>query len=159
MALHKKPAQVYIILCYNNPDMFGRVLFYLIQWTWGLPQNLAGLFLYTIYRGQKHFAYRNTIVTNWKRLSGLSLGMFIFVWKGAPERMVAHEYGHSIQSMILGPFYFFAIGIPSLLWCSVPHFGRRWRMGKKSYFSFFAERWADHLGKVSNIRKTEAIRE
>ena len=81
--------------------------------------------------------------------------MFIFVTKHTGEdlkRMITvHEYGHTIQSLILGPLYLFVIGAPSLLWAGIPAFGRMRRRRQMSYYRFYPERWANHLGeKVTN---------
>ena len=44
---------------------------------------------------------------------GLSLGMFSFVCKDAPERTKNHEFGHSIQNCIYGPAFITKVFIPS----------------------------------------------
>ena len=49
------------------------------QWTWGLPQTLAGAGLYLRHRKDPHFDYNGAKVTAWDRDSGVSLGKFIFV--------------------------------------------------------------------------------
>lgn len=159
-------------------------LYRLIQFTWGLPQTLAGLFLYLYFYKNKHFRYRNAIITVWSDGADcLSLGPFVFIsgsffpkdgragtrfipegtvlfresgedtgenarpWMTpALERILRHEYGHSIQSMILGPVYLVAVGLPSILWCRVPALGHSWRSGKRSYYSFITERSADRFG-------------
>lgn len=33
------------------------------------------------------------------------------------EKTIKHEYGHQLQSYILGPLYLLIIGLPSGLWC------------------------------------------
>jgi hypothetical protein len=49
-------------------------------------------------------------------LGAISLGMFIFTFTPhVSDRLVRHEYGHSIQSMVLGPLYLLMIGIPSMV--------------------------------------------
>lgn len=73
----------------------------------------------------------------------VSLGMFIFMfgeyWIG-DEETKAHEYGHSIQSKILGPLYLLVIGLPSIIWAAFIY-----RFTKKSYFWFYTEAWANKL--------------
>jgi hypothetical protein len=54
-----------------------------------------------------------------------------------------HELGHCRQSQILGWLYLPVIGLPSLLWAAWWNEGR-----KRSYYSFYTERWADRLGNV-----------
>ena len=135
----------------------GRMLYGLVQWTWGLPQNLLGGLLTLLYRKREHFCYRTTYVTRWPRSGSMSLGMFLFLGKTAaslPEdarnafeaRILVHEYGHTIQSLILGPLYLPVIGLPSLLWACVPFFLRLRSRKHISYFSMYQEKWANHLG-------------
>ena len=78
------------------------------QWTWGLPQTLAGLAVALKYRHCPRKRVGGAVATlhdgNW---GGVSLGMFIFVPQGLrSEReaaLLAHEYGHTFQSALLGP--------------------------------------------------------
>ena len=59
----------------------------------------------------------------------MGIGMFIFISEKCPkglesnlsmqetfERTKVHEYGHTIQSIILGPLFLLVIGIPSCIW-------------------------------------------
>jgi hypothetical protein len=84
--------------------------------------------------------------------------MFIFVAKHTGEdlkRMITvHEYGHTIQSLILGPLYLFVIGAPSLLWAGIPAFSRMRRRRQMSYYRFYPERWANHLGEKVTKEKS-----
>ena len=54
-----------------------------------------------------------------------------------------HEYGHSIQSKILGPLYLLVIGLPSIIWAGL--FEKYRNKHKISYYSFFTEKWANKL--------------
>ena len=126
--------------------------------TWGLPQTLLGAAVFLRYYRREHFAYRGAFVTRYPLLSSLSLGPFIFITDRPPRdksgripdgeitrRMLVHEYGHTVQALLLGPLYLPVIGLPSVLWNNLPFFRRRWR-GGVSYFSFFTERSANCLG-------------
>ena len=104
---------------------FARFLFYLVQFTWGLPVNLFGGIVYLIFfRKCRHERFKNAFITyipgNW---GGLSLGLFIFIAEGKSDGWTRntriHEYGHTIQCLLLGPLYWFVIGIPSAVWCKV----------------------------------------
>lgn len=124
-----------------------KLLYILIQWIWGFPQNLAGLFVFLSQkRENREGNYHAALVTRWDHKDSLSLGMFLFIGKGLGMRIIRHEYGHSIQSMILGPFYLIVVGIPSVLWCHLPAFAKQWKSGKASYYSRYPENWADSLG-------------
>ena len=70
------------------------------------------------------------------------------------HRLLVHEYGHTIQSLILGPLYLIVIGIPSTLWGFLPYTNRMRREKKISYFSFFTERWANELGERATNQKS-----
>ena len=138
-------------------------LYYLVQCTWGAIQTFLGFILFLFNFNRPHFFYRNAMVTVWKNRSGLSLGAFIFVpsFKDTSRtdiqrRIIVHEYGHTIQSLILGPLYLPVIGLPSLIWNNVPAHERRGIRRNYSYYSFYTERWANHLGEL--ITKEKSLR-
>lgn len=56
------------------------------------------------------------MITTWKLGSSLNLGMFIFTARPYDLKLIQHEYGHTVQSLILGPIWLFVIGLPSLIW-------------------------------------------
>jgi len=132
----------------------------IIYWTWCLPQTLLGFLLFVIYKiilkDIYCFGYRNKTrgITSRRILGGLSLGKYIFlnrkVWLKIDRSFLLHEYGHTRQSLILGPLYLIIIGIPSLLWAT--YFTIRFLifkdLKKGDYYNFYTERWADALGGV-----------
>ena len=124
-----------------------KILFYIVNWTWGLPQNLIGFVVFLwlkLYKSAPTYMQSNGVaLTNWERSAGLSLGMFNFVGKIASQDTIKHEYGHTLQSMIFGWLWLFIFGIPSLIWAGVyrVHF-------KHSYYWFYTEKSADYLGGV-----------
>lgn len=127
-------------------------LYALCQWTWGLPQNLAGglLWLWFRLRGCPCFRYQGAHGVVWTLRSGsMSLGSFLFMhpsWTPANRALLAHEYGHTIQSLIFGPFYLLAVGLPSILWAGLPVFQQRRRAGKADYYAVYPEKQATSLG-------------
>ncbi len=134
------------------------LLYLLVQCSWGLLQTAAGGALFLRYRRCPRFRYHGAVVTRYPLGSSLSLGLFIFVSDHPPgdrrgqipsaeipQRLLVHEYGHTVQSLILGPLYLPLIGLPSVLWAQLPRCQRKWR-GDVSYFSFLPERTANHLG-------------
>lgn len=126
-----------------------RFLYVLVQCTWGLPQTLAGAVIYLLYGRGERQSFHGAAATFWKHRSSVSLGAFVFV-AGSPyearERTLVHEYGHTIQSLFLGPLYLFVIGLPSILWAGLPVFEKRRRAKGISYYSLYTERWANYLG-------------
>lgn len=119
------------------------------QWTWGLPQTLIGAALYAVHRKDDHFDYRGARATSWNKDTGISLGKFIFVPRkagGPADRfLLEHEYGHTLQSLILGPFYLLAVGAPSMLWNRLPYFKSKRKRSGKSYYSAPFEKTANIL--------------
>ena len=109
-----------------------RIFLYRIwQCTWGLLQTLLGFILFVKHYRNKHYSYHGAIITVWNSKTSISLGLFVFVtaepyfakkYEGQisveelSERLLVHEYGHTIQSLILGPLYLIIIGIPSTMW-------------------------------------------
>ena len=122
-----------------------------LHWTWELPQTLLGIcyYLYLKLCGRlisKHSFKAQTVEVVYEGSYGVSLGKYLFCGNlnYLPNR-VLHEYGHSRQSLILGPFYLIVIGIPAYAWNRMKRLG--W-FKSIDYYSFYTERWADSLGGV-----------
>lgn len=138
------------------PKALRVFLFYLVQWTWALPQNLIGALLLPILPG-KHIMFHGSVITIYRKTklmnntSGFSLGMFIYIPEGwsdyDKEHLSVHEFGHSVQSLMFGPLYLFVVGIPSVIWCK-KYFTRYWDYKKRGieYTDRFPENSADKLG-------------
>ncbi len=112
---------------------------------WGLPQTLAGLVVAAVVRG-KCRRFRGAWVVPWGQRAGLSLGLFVFVPHGSPRRLLVHEYGHCVQSLILGPLYLPIVVLPSLVWAGLPALAAWRRRRRISYYALPTERWANALG-------------
>lgn len=128
---------------------FSHLLFALWQWTWGLPQTLLGLALLLRYRSCPRTNYHGAVLVRHNgAFGGVSLGMFLFVNGSRPEKWTAdaevHEFGHAVQSLVLGPLYLLVIGLPSAVWCSA--FERYRREKAVSYYAFYPEKWANVWG-------------
>jgi len=137
---------VFIIMKY-----IGLFFYYLLQFTWGIFQNIIGFILTIKYRKGKREYYHGSVITyHEESWGGISMGIFIVMnGKRDPEWIRStrvHEYGHTIQSLILGPFYMLIIGIPSFIWCNAKRFRTLRKEKGVSYFSFYPEKWANHLG-------------
>lgn len=99
-----------------------RFIYLLIQFTWGLGQTAIGFLFFLIHINKPHRIYRCAIETQWNDpYAGLSLGPFIFVPRNEGEYLTGarvHEYGHTFQSLVLGPLYAI-VGVISVGWGSL----------------------------------------
>ena len=118
----------------------------ILLWIWQAPQNIVGL-AFRIFYSVRPILFRGVdVVVDGRFPGGISLGRTIIVKRPyfADPDTWNHEYGHTRQSLYLGPLYLFVVGIPSLLWAWY------WTPGRDvSYYSFFTEKWADKLGGVA----------
>ena len=144
------------------------VLYCLAQCSWGVLQTALGLFNFILHIRDRHYFYHGAVITEWNNNASVSLGMFVFVTKRPyfcelrneytvekiSHRLVVHEYGHTIQSLILGPLYLIIIGIPSAMWANLPCCAEKRRAKGISYFSFFTESWANSLGERVTKQKS-----
>lgn len=123
-----------------------RILFYLLQFTWGLPVNMFGLLVFLCCRKRfRSEPFCNSIVTYLPGdRGGLSLGIFIFLDTHDTRYFRVHEYGHTVQCLFLGPLYWIVVMIPSAVWY---HFfgGYRTKRGIP-YDALYCERWATAWG-------------
>ena len=107
----------------------NKILFYILCFTWGLPQAIVGSMLYLVRKIRypkaniSFYNYGTIMFKSDKFDSGMSLAPFLFILDydvdvddGRQSRMEMHEFGHVKQSLILGPLYLFAVGIPSICW-------------------------------------------
>lgn len=138
------------------PRPLRGALFHILQVTWCLPQNVVGAVVSLFLRGER-YRYHGALVTLYrgekraKKLGAFSLSAFIFVPACWPEHMrrgvIPHEYGHTVQSLIMGPLYLLLVGLPSAIWANV--YGRRYKkyaVRGVQYTSRYPERGADRLG-------------
>ncbi len=148
-------------------------LYVIWQCTWGILQTLLGFVHFLIYIKCKHYFYHGAIVTEWNNRSSVSLGLFVFVtaepyfyeklkdeysMEELSKRLLVHEYGHTIQSLLLGPLYLIVIGIPSTLWGFLPYFNNKRKNESLSYFSCYTESWANTWGeKVTGEKSMELL--
>lgn len=130
-----------------------KILFYIIQFTWALPQNLAGCIAYLIIsRNHKHERFHNAFIAYVEKenFGGVSIGIFIFI---NPKRKgdwlhdtKIHEYGHTIQSLALGPVWPFVIALPSVIWCGSKKLVEYRKKNDISYYWLYCEGWANLWG-------------
>jgi hypothetical protein len=117
---------------------------------WQLPQHLVAWIILLMPGEKKQGKYGQSVVyaKNFMKGKGegVCFGKYIFVdpvyFSGNSyyntSATIAHEYGHSRQSLILGPLYLFTVGICSIM---IPFDGPR-------YYTVWCEKWANKLGGV-----------
>lgn len=134
------------------------IVFFLLQITWCLFQNIAGALLFLCIPGRKPcLRYHRAFVRYWSLQYSMCMGLFVFLTghHGRYARkedmnresfsILRHEYGHTRQSLLLGPFYFLLVALPSAIWCGLP-WCKRYRQNKKiPYYHFYTESWANRL--------------
>ena len=138
-----------------------KALFYLLQWTWALSQNIVGgigcLLLAMSGRHRRenyHGAVVTYVDTDNANFGGISLGMFIFFNANAGEQWQhdtrIHEFGHCVQSIVLGPLYWLVVALPSIIWCNAPPFAKlhNKKETKYLYYKLYCETWANVWGTV-----------
>lgn len=148
----------------KDKNILKDVLFYLIQWTWGLPVNIVGGIAYLICtkilkRRHSKFGYAYIVYLPWNA-GGLSMGLFIFMKDRGEEpnpwsyNTRIHEYGHTWQCLLLGPLYYIVIAIPSVIWCN---FFQKYReKNNVSYYKLYCEAWANAFGqKFTGMKMVE----
>ena len=140
------PAAIYVA---KHPK-----LFYILSYTWGLLTTLGGWVLYVgprIYfgkeaeKGKFYTANYLKFGINW---GGLECGTNFLVSDGMGDdftiHTLCHEYGHTCQNAVMGPFAFFLCFIPSV----IRYWTRRSskEKQKKAYDAFWAEGSASYIG-------------
>ena len=131
-----------------------KTLIKILRWVWEFPQCLLGWILTKCYDVDLKEVYNGVSVYVGNFPGGISLGQYILIssssYKDKRARTKKHEYGHSRQSLYLGPLYLIVVGLPSILWA-----GFVYNLVRKqiSYYDVYPENWADKLGEVNRNGK------
>lgn len=121
------------------------VLYYGLQFSWGLIQNILGAFvaLVLIWCGYEVECIGANVWIKSNFRGNFSLGVFVFVNKSSSLYVLQHECGHSLQNCWYGPFALLCVSIPSLV--------RYWvRALKKSPYSTYFDIWFEAQASNSN---------
>lgn len=144
----------------KKKNVLKDILFYAVQWTWGLPVNIVGGAAYLICtkilkRRHSKFGYANIVYLPWNA-GGLSMGLFIFVKDNHKSKTWTyntriHEYGHTWQCLLLGPLYYLVVALPSAVWCNC--FENYRKKNNVSYYKLYCEAWANSWGQKATGMK------
>ena len=130
---------------------FKRILFYIASFTWGIIMSLIGGIVILIslpFRRVKVWHGRAYAIWG-KGWGGLELGCFFICGEDCQsEYLLAHESGHGLQNIILGPLMPFLVCIPSAIryWYRELRFNRKGLTPPTSYDSIWFEGWATKWG-------------
>ena len=118
-------------------------LYWILSLSWGLPLNLAGLFvaLGLLLTGHRGKWTRYGPVFPVTRGTGVSFGWVVIC--DGDLTLLPHERGHSLQNVMLGPFMIPLVAIPSVL----RFWYRRRRKTAVPYDAVWFEGMATSLGK------------
>ena len=127
--------------------------FYTLQWTWGIIVNLVGFLIYMVLTKilgcQSHpYGEATYVILPWELNCGFSAGLYIFI-SPKSEKVLPHEYGHSIQNAVYGPFNLIIV-ISSI----VRFWSRRAQKAaghppKTGYYDIWFERQASEWGEFA----------
>lgn len=134
-----------------------KLIYVLLQCTWGAVMTIIGLFVFLANAKCEHQRYRCCIDTKWNSSSGMSLGLFTFTPRDDvpfAQQIRVHEYGHTIQNLVLGPLMII-VAIISVIWGNLPYYARLRKEKQLPYTSCFVEGWASRWGEL--VTKEEAI--
>lgn len=127
-----------------------KIIFWLIQLSWGLLENIIGflIFIVLIISGNKPKKFHQTVYfeigKNW---GGFNMGFCTVANKNPSKHLLQHEHGHFIQTFYFGPF---------MIFIQIASFSRYWlrvlqrKKGKdlKPYDSIWFEGQATRLGNI-----------
>ena len=129
-------------------------LYYLLNLTWGIFLTFIGwiITLGLLMIGKKptkyHGIYYIKIGDSW---GGFETGLMFVRDKTSIEILNAHEYGHTYQNAIFGPFQIFLITIPSIIryWYRELKYERKGITPKTDYDDIWFERSASNHGLIA----------
>ena len=117
---------------------------------WGFPMTLIGGIVAAVLMvsGKRPFKYGGCYFfrVGKKPWGGLNLGLVSLICPQAPGSTMRHEFGHSVQNAMYGPFTIFLVYIPSFL--RYHYFNLRYMLGLEvgDYHAAWFEKQADELG-------------
>lgn len=127
----------------------NKFLYYLLNLTWGLPLTAVGILcaiplLIAGYRPKRHGGcFYFNVGEKW---GGVNLGLIFITDSLDIPHAKDHEYGHSIQNAILGPFMLVLVAIPSAIRYWIFQLRKALNKPNPLYDSIWFERDATNFG-------------
>lgn len=142
-----------------------RILYYLLACTWGILPTLGGLLVTLALAIAKIFDRKikfegyfwiYSIKAGPDLWGGFEMGLMFIRDHWSWAELSEHEFGHTFQNCLLGPFMIFIVSIPSTVrwWYRYLKYDRRGIIPPKDYSAIWFEDSADQCGKyvVKSIR-------
>ena len=136
--------------------MKNKKLYYFLSYTWGLPMNLIGIiveiFLKIIFKiRKKPLKYKKygpcrVYEIGKTRWGGLDLGHVTLTNPDPSIHTLNHEFGHTLQNIVFGPFFIFIVWLPSAIRYNVRNIQKKFGKQLPPYDSIWFEGSATRLG-------------
>ena len=125
-------------------------LYYLLNCTWGILMTAIGaiaLLIMLPFARPSAFC-RMACINVGKKWGGISLGLTFIRDTTSWNVLSCHEYGHSYQNAIFGPFMLFVVTIPSAIryWYRYFKYDRKGKIPPTAYDDIWFERSATEIG-------------
>ena len=130
-----------------------KYLYYILTWTWGFIMSFIGLVvdLFLLWTGHKRETYYWIHYYKIKEnqfWGGVSLGSIFLRDFGSIDKYInSHEFGHTMQNTLLGPFAIFLCFIPSAIRYWVRNANEKKGKENKPYDNIWYEASASECGK------------
>lgn len=106
--------------------LHNKFIFYFLACTWGIIMTAAGFLITIVLVIVKLFMPKKITFKKYGWIYSISLGdkawggadlglMFLRDTISSAEHIDAHEFGHTFQNCLLGPFFWFIVAIPSII--------------------------------------------
>ena len=93
-------------------------VYWLLSCTWGLPSTVVGAIMALValcLGGKPERNGPTAIIRIGHGWGGVSIGPFALCSEDSGEHTKRHEFGHSLQNCIMGPFWPIIVGAPSAI--------------------------------------------
>lgn len=141
----------------RNKSFVYRGLTIISRLTWEAPQTFLGFLSAHVINTVGNINVENNKggtyiqIGRRKTWGALTIGSYMFGDSKflSTQGLKEHEFGHVLQSRIVGPTYLLVIGASSIIRAGI------WKIfnSKKSYHSYYTERWANILSRRYRNRR------